>query len=134
MSDADDGYGVFSNDYGNEDIASNISRFLGHDDLLRLTSTNRMLRNFGHIDGRTVRQDRQVRIIHDNFKRNTKAHDRTSDGTGNPLTDIAAVSNFNTIMKRADSNKQRDKMKILLSCRPKFSKKSIKDLFRSFFV
>ena len=46
-----------------DDAPLNIAKFLGHSDVLRLTSTNRMFKNFGHIDGLSLRRNTQKQLV-----------------------------------------------------------------------
>ena len=62
-----------------DDVPLNISKFLGHSDVLRLTSTNRMFKNFGHIDGLSLRKDRMKQMAKESFGRERLALEAVSN-------------------------------------------------------
>ena len=47
----------------NDDAPLNISRLLGNSDLLRLTSASRMFKNWGYIDGLSLRRNTQKQMV-----------------------------------------------------------------------
>ena len=47
----------------NADAPLNITRLLGNNDLLRLTSASRMFKNWGHIDGLSLRRNTQKEMV-----------------------------------------------------------------------
>ena len=47
----------------NADAPLNITRLLGNNDLLRLTSASRMFKNWGHIDGLSLRRNTQKQMV-----------------------------------------------------------------------
>ena len=47
----------------NQDAPLNITRLLGNNDLLRLTSASRMFKNWGHIDGVSLRRNTQKQMV-----------------------------------------------------------------------
>ena len=47
----------------NADAPLNITRLLGNNDLLRLTSASRMFKNWGYIDGLSLRRNTQKQMV-----------------------------------------------------------------------
>ena len=67
------------------DLTQNITRFLDDSDLISLTSTNKTLNKFGHVDGKTVRNKvlepyRDIATVGANWMSNQLEHESNVGG------------------------------------------------------